>query len=191
PGNLYSEPQKIAVDPARADTIKLALTKQIPEEQLPGDTEYLKFVKFPSALLAKFHGRPMYLRAAILLPRDYDKEPNRRYPLRVHIGGYGTRYTRLKDTMERSSSFRNVWLADDTPRMIYLQLDGAGPYGDPYQVNSDNNGPYGDAVTQELIPYIEKAYRAVGQPHARFLDGASTGGWVSLGLQVFYPDYFN
>jgi S-formylglutathione hydrolase FrmB len=75
--------------------------------------------------------------------------------------------------------------------MIYVHLDGAGPYGDPYQVNSDNNGPYGDAVTQELIPYIEKAYRAVGQPHARFLDGASTGGWVSLGLQIFYPDYFN
>jgi S-formylglutathione hydrolase FrmB len=72
-----------------------------------------------------------------------------------------------------------------------LVLDGAGPYGDPYQVNSDNNGPYGDAVTQELIPYIERRFHCIGKPYARVLDGGSTGGWVSLALQVFYPDFFN
>ncbi len=49
----------------------------------------------------------------------------------------------------------------------------------------------GDAVTQELIPFIEKKYRGIGQGYARFTDGASTGGWVSFALQVFYPDFFN
>jgi hypothetical protein len=191
PGNLYSKPQRVFIDPARGETIKLELSQQVPAEQLPSDTDYVKFVKLPSNLLSKFHGRPMFLRAAVILPRDYEKEANRRYPLRVHIGGYGTRFTRVRATMEDGAAFRNTWLADDTPRMIYLQLDGAGPYGDPYQVNSDNNGPYGAAITQELIPYIEKTYRSVRQPQARFLDGASTGGWVSLALQVFYPDFFN
>src|SRR5205807_10194928 len=76
------------------------------------------------------------------------------------------------------------------PRMILLHLDGAGPLGDPYQVNSANNGPYGDAVTRELIPYVERTFRAVGKPEARFLEGGSTGGWVALALQVFYPDFF-
>jgi hypothetical protein len=75
--------------------------------------------------------------------------------------------------------------------MLLLHLDGAGPLGDPYQVNSANHGPYGDAVTQELIPYVEKKYRGVGKGSARVLDGASTGGWVSLALQIFYPDFFN
>ena len=93
--------------------------------------------------------------------------------------------------MAPSSEFRRMWLADDTPRMVYLQLDGDGPYGDPYQVNSDNNGPYGDAITQELIPHIEKKFRVIPQPYARVLDGESTGGWVSLALKVFYPDFFN
>jgi Putative esterase len=92
--------------------------------------------------------------------------------------------------MARGSGFRQTWMADATPRMILLFLDGAGPLGDPYQVNSANNGPYGDAVVRELIPYIEKQFRTVAQPHARFVDGASTGGWVSLALQVFYPDFF-
>ena len=75
--------------------------------------------------------------------------------------------------------------------MILLHLDGAGPYGDPHQVNSANNGPYGDAVTGELIPYVEQRFGAGGEPYARVLDGESTGGWVSLALQVFYPDFFN
>ena len=54
-----------------------------------------------------------------------------------------------------------------------------------------NHGPYGDAITQELIPYIEAKFRGIGQPYARMLDGGSTGGWVSFALQVFYPDFFN
>jgi dienelactone hydrolase len=82
-------------------------------------------------------------------------------------------------------------MADDAPRMILLHLDGDGPFGDSYQVNSANNGPFGDAITRELIPHVEKKIRAVGEPRARVLDGGSTGGWVALALQVFYPDFFN
>jgi hypothetical protein len=131
------------------------------------------------------------LRAGIILPRDFDKDAARRYPLRVQIGGYGARYTVVQQMMATGSGFRRTWLADDTPRMVLLQLDGDGPFGDCYQVNSDNNGPYGDAVTQELILYIEKKFRCIGEPSARVLTGGSTGGWVSLALQIFYPDFFN
>jgi photosystem II stability/assembly factor-like uncharacterized protein len=93
--------------------------------------------------------------------------------------------------MAPNSEFRRMWLADDTPRFIFLQLVGDGPYGDSYQVNSDNSGPYGDAITRELIPYVEKNFHALGEPYARVLDGGSTGGWVSLALKIFYPDFFN
>jgi hypothetical protein len=191
PGNLYSAPVTAKLDPAKGGTVKLELTKAIPSEEVPADTDEVKSIKFRSDLLSKFHGRPFYLRAGVILPRDFDKDKARRYPLRVHIGGYGTRYTEVRSMMSRQSGFRRVWLADDTPRMIFVHLDGAGPHGDPYQVNSDNNGPYGDAITQELIPYIEKKYRGIGEGYARVLDGASTGGWVSLALQVFYPEFFN
>jgi hypothetical protein len=190
PGNLYSAPSKVTLDPVKGGTVRLELTQQVPPEKLPADTPYVKYLKLKSELLSQFHGRPTYLRAAVILPRDYDREPARRYPLRVHIGGYGTRFTSAGRMMASNSSFRQNWLADDTPRMILLHLDGAGPYGDPYQVNSANNGPYGDALTRELIPYVEQRFRGLGRPSARVLDGASTGGWVSLALQVFYPDFF-
>jgi S-formylglutathione hydrolase FrmB len=190
-GNLYSDVQKIHLDPARGETVKLELNHRVPAEQLPADTELVKFIKIQSPLLSQFHGRPIFLRAGIVLPRDFDREPARKYPLWVRIGGWGTRYTFVQALMKKDSAFRALWMADGTPRMILLQLDGAGPYGDPYQVNSANNGPYGDAVTQELIPLIEKKFRGIGEPRARVLSGASTGGWVSLALQVFYPDFFN
>ncbi|HEY7426039.1 MAG TPA: alpha/beta hydrolase-fold protein [Gemmataceae bacterium] len=191
PGNLYSEPLAVKLDPQRGGTVKIELARQVPPQELPAEDEHVKYVKIRSELLSKFHGRPMYLRAGVILPRDYERQPERRYPLRVHIGGYGTRFTAVRAMMHEDSGFRKTWLADDTPRMILLHLDGAGPYGDPYQVNSENNGPYGDAVTRELIPYVEQKFRAIGRPYARVLDGASTGGWVSLALQIFYPDYFN
>jgi hypothetical protein len=191
PGNLYSAAQTLVIDPAKGGIVKLELTKAVPPEQLLADTEHVRYLKLRSEVLSQFHGRPIYLRAGLILPRDFTTEKDRRYPLRVHIGGYGSRFTGVGDMMNALSGFRKVWLADDTPRMLFLHLDGAGPFGDPYQVNSANNGPYGDAITRELIPYVEKHYRGIGEGTARFLDGGSTGGWVSLALQAFYPDFFN
>jgi hypothetical protein len=191
PGNLYSKARKVHLDPAQGSTVQLELTEKVPPEQLPPDTDFVKYVRIQSKLLSKFHGRPIYLRAGVILPRGFDSEPSKRYPLRVHIGGYGSMFTGAQRMMREGSAFRNTWLTDDTPRMVLLHLDGDGPYGDSYQVNSDNNGPYGDAITQELIPYVEQKFRCIAQPWARVLDGGSTGGWVSLALQVFYPDVFN
>ena len=191
PGSLYSEPMQVALEPAQNEPVRLTLSRRIPDEQLPPDEEYLRFIKIRSDLLTQFHGRPIYVRAGVILPPGFEQEPERRYPLRVHIGGYGSRYTRVGSMMRPGSPFRAAWLAADAPRMVLLHLDGAGPNGDPYQVNSANNGPYGDAVTQELIPYVEHEFRGIGEPHARVLDGGSTGGWVSLALQIFYPDFFN
>jgi len=162
----------------------------LPDDVPPPDTEQVRFLKLRSERLSQFWGRPMYLRAGIVLPRGWAEEPSRRYPLLIHIGGFGTRYDHVLEWMQPNASFRRQWNADDAPRFILLQLDGAGPLGDPYQVNSDNHGPYGDALTEELLPYVEAAYRCVGQPHARVLMGGSTGGWVSLALQVFYPGMF-
>jgi S-formylglutathione hydrolase FrmB len=181
PGNLYSAPRKVMLDAAKRETIKLTLTKQEPPEQLPPDTEAIKYLKFESKLLSQFHGRPMFLRAGVVLPPDFAKHPDRKYPLLVVIGGYGSRFTDAARWARRQADFP----------AIYLHLDGAGPFGDPYQVNSANNGPYGDAITQELIPHVEQKFRGIGQQYARFTTGTSTGGWVSFALQVFYPNFFN
>jgi hypothetical protein len=179
PGTLYSVPHRLLLDPVQPQTIRLELSRRVPNEAVPADTDRLRFIKLQSRLLTAFHGRPIFLRAGIRLPRRYAAYPHRRFPLRVHIGGFGSRYFEFPPDSPAG---------DD---MVLLVLDGIGPLGDPYQVDSANNGPYGRALTRELIPFVERHFRCIGKPYARVLDGNSTGGWVSLALQVFYPDYFN
>ncbi len=191
PGDLYSPVVNVELDPAVKNVVRLELSKTVPAEKLPADSELIKYLKIPSRLLSDFHKRPIYLRAGVILPRDFAREPDRRYPVLVHIGGYASRFSDVGEMMSAGSRFHSDWMDADSPPFILIHLDGAGPLGDPYQVDSDNHGPYGAAVTGELIPYVEEHFRGIGQGHARFLDGGSTGGWVALALQVFYPEFFN
>jgi hypothetical protein len=177
PGNRHCDPVTVKLDPAAGTVVDLTLNK-VYAERATRDTKTVKFLKLPSKLLSDFHGRPMEYRVGVVLPPNFDNEPDKKYALIVDIGGFGTRYT---------SAAR---MRPD-PRFVRIVPDGAGPFGDPYQVDSANNGPYGEALTKEVIPYIEKTFRCLGTPQSRFTTGGSTGGWVSLALQIFYPDYFN
>jgi hypothetical protein len=187
PGDLYSAVLTARIDPGVPGTIALTLDYAEPEESLPKDTAWVRYLKLPSAKLSAFHGRPMFVRVAVAPPRGFDAVPDRRYPTWVMIGGYGARFTELGSRFTPRSSFLRLWNADDTPRFLIVHLDGAGPLGDPYQVNSANHGPYGDALVEEVLPEVERRFRGNGR---RVLSGGSTGGWVSLALQVFYPDEF-
>jgi hypothetical protein len=93
---------------------------------------------------------------------------------------------------EYSYRFYQEWTSSDFPRMILIEIQHANPYyDDSYAVNSENLGPYGDAINYELIPYIEKTFRGIGEGWARFLYGGSTGGWEALATQIFYPGMYN
>jgi enterochelin esterase-like enzyme len=82
-------------------------------------------------------------------------------------------------------------MADDFPRVIAVTFQHPTPYfDDSYAVNSVNGGPYGNAIMNELIPELEKRYRTIKEPWARWLSGGSTGGWEALALQIFHPDFF-
>jgi S-formylglutathione hydrolase FrmB len=191
PGDFFSPVVEVQLDNNTAAPVRLELSRAVPDEKLPGDSALIKYLKIPSQLLSEFHGRPIYLRAGVILPREFARHPDRKYPLLVHIGGYASRFSDVAQMMSPGSSFHADWMAEDSPEMILVHLDGAGPLGDPYQIDSANHGPFGAAVTRELLPYVEQHFRGIGRAHARFLDGGSTGGWVALALQVFYPDYFN
>ena len=197
PGNMFSDVQKMHIDPQSASNeVSISLNHIIPEET-PKDSEFLKFIKIKSDLLSTFHGKPFYLRAGVILPRNFYKNPRSSFPLWLHIGGGGDKYTTTAFMMQPESGyweipdFSDAWNSEDAPQMIFVHLDNRGPYGCPYFVNSENNGPYGDAIVKELIPYIESHFRGKGDPLGRFVEGRSTGGWSALALQIFYPDFFN
>ena len=186
PGNLYSEPQRVHID-AATETIKLSATNRIPAVQVPADTPWVKRFKIQSALLTKFWGRPIYLGATVLLPRDYDTSTTK-YPVLYRQGHFGLG---APLGFQDGNEIATEWNRDDFPRMLVVTLQHPAPYfDDSYGVNSPNLGPYGDAIMQELIPEVEKRFRAIGEPWARITDGGSTGGWISLAHQIFYPDFY-
>lgn len=187
-GSWLSEPVTVNW-PEDRGTLDLSLSRYIPDE-LPRERPNVRFVRIRSELLSEFHGRDIFLRAGVILPSDW-QDSGREYPVRYNIGGYGARYDRALGLMAPGSQFRNDWYDPANPKFIMVTLDGTAPFGDSYQTNSRNNGPYGDALVQELIPHIEEEFPAIGEPEARFLDGGSTGGWSSLAVQIFYPERFN
>lgn len=187
PGNLYSD--AIDVHLQQNQTIEIQLNKIISPAKL-AENEYLKEVNLKSKILSDWWGKDMYVKAAVLLPKSFYKNPRKKYPVRYNIAGYGGRYTRANHYAE-NKTFMEWYLSDEGPEMITVFLDGEGPFGDSYQLDSENSGPYGTSLTKELIPLIENEYRGTGTPESRYLDGCSTGGWVSLALQLFYPDFFN
>jgi hypothetical protein len=202
PGNLYSKPLKMHLDPQSAEPIRISLTEKIadaPAEE--PDNKWVKHIKIRSELLSRFWGRPVYLGAVLLLPDGWDAHPQAHYPLIVaqdhfHRGLPGILAFRTEpagaQTQQPAYKFFQDWTAGRVPRVIILSIQHANPYfDDSYAVNSANIGPYGDAIIQELIPYVEQKFRAIGQGWARAVYGGSTGGWEALGSQVLYPDFYN
>jgi hypothetical protein len=205
PGNLYSEPRRVWIDPAAGGTVPISLDKEIPALPYPKDTPFVKYVRIESKLLSEFWGRKFELGAFVLLPDGFDAHPDAHYPIVVNPAHFPTGLTAFstavpdptakgnqKTIEEYAYRFYKEWRSGTLPRMLVMAIQHPTPYyDDSYGVNSVNNGPYGDAITQELIPYIEKKFRGVGQPWARALTGCSTGGWEALGMQVMYPDFYN
>ncbi len=189
PGNLYSAPQKIALDATKGYTIKIVCDKKIPPIAPIADSQYVKRIKIQSAILTKFWGRPIYLGATLLLPRDYDKT-SIQYPV-LYEQGHFSLAAPMRFEGGNDTTFHDEWLKDNFPRMLVVTMQHPNPYfDDSYAVNSVNVGPYGDAIMNELIPEIEKRFRVIRQPWARLLSGGSTGGWESLALQIYHPDFF-
>ncbi len=164
PGNAYSQPMKVRLE-KKWGKIYIDLTEVIPPIQplLPGevldqgnprDTAWVKFVKIRSEAASAFWGRDMYVGANILLPKGYDENPDLYYPVIYNQGHFPG--ANAPFGFREGNAFYNYWVADDTPRFIAVTFRDATPFYDTsYGVDSANVGPYGQAIVNELIPYIE------------------------------------
>ena len=215
PGNLYSSPQWVRIDATSAAPVQLVLEREIPPIPDPPETKYVKHVRIKSERLSRFWGRDMYLGAHVLLPEGFDSHPNARYPLVINHGHFPYNFGNWRETapdpnltpdyserfrlrgynriqQEHAWQFYRDWTGPNFPRVLLIEIQHPTPYyDDSYAVNSANNGPYGDAIQYELLPFIEQKFRGLGQGWARFTYGGSTGGWEAMAVQMFYPEEYN
>jgi hypothetical protein len=207
PGNLYSKVQHIHLD--RAGTVPVLLSAVIQPIEPPADTRWVKHIRVQSKLLTRFWGRPIVLGAVVLLPRDYAANPTTHYPVIYyqpeHFRSFppfafstdatpedaATRNDHESEGIESGYEFYQAWQSDGFPQMVAVSVQTPTPLSDwSGGVDSANNGPYGEAITTELIPAVETQFRIIRQPYARVLTGKDSGGRAALALQVHHADFF-
>jgi S-formylglutathione hydrolase FrmB len=189
PGNLYSSVVKCELPISTEETIELVTDHVIEERMPPADTDRVKLVEIRSKLLSDFYGRDFKLRAGVVLPEDYNEKTEKQYPTLYSVPGFGGDHTSAW-WMARSLRGRNSQQEAVSLQMLRVYLDPKVPHGHSVFADSANNGPCGKALITELIPEIEKRFRAIPHAYGRFVTGHSSGGWSSLWLQVTYPDFF-
>ncbi|GAB5413826.1 MAG: hypothetical protein Cons2KO_14290 [Congregibacter sp.] len=214
PGNYYSQPMKIEI-PEAGGEFTVVMDQSIDPIEPPQDTEFIKHVRMRSELLSEFWGEDVYLGANVLLPKDFAKHPEARFPLMVFHGHFPRTIGDFRTTppdpdmepvysarfdidgyniIQEQEAYNNYlkWISDDFPRFLVIEIQHPTPYyDDSYAVNTASQGPYGDAINNELIPFIEEQFQGIGEGWARFTYGGSTGGWEAMATQIFYPDMFN
>jgi len=183
PGNGYSDTESFEHDPGQPPTVRLKIESKLPLPKLRERADR-KYVRVRSKLLSDFCGRDVYMQAAVKLPRAYLIDETRKFPTLYMIPGFGASLAQAMYLL-RDDRFEKAG-AD----IVLVYLDPDCPTGHHVFADSANNGPWGAALTTELIPQFERDFRLIPRAEARFVTGHSSGGWSSLWLQVTYPEVF-
>ncbi len=180
-GDVHSGAKLVRFDPKSEAKVLFEVADVHVEPPMPTSARAKLFEK-KSELLSKFYGRDVVQKAGVFIPKDFDKNPDKSYPVVVFIGGFGSTHYSL-------GNMARTFPADFLTNIIFIVPDPSTYYGHSVFADSENNGPRGRALVEEMLPAIEKEYRGKGPEH-RYVTGISSGGWSSLWLQITYPDQF-
>jgi len=199
-GDLVSEVVPVHLPATSAPVLKLtravptsdpwALSAQTPaavRQWLPQARAHTQAINFTSPALSAFWGHPITMRGRVLLPPGYDAHATTRYPTVYYTHGYSGNNDRMVPVL---ASVYAAMSKGQMPPMIWVFLDESGYTGTVEFADSVNNGPWGKALTAELIPALEAKYHMDATANGRFLNGHSSGGWATLWLQTTYPSMF-
>ncbi len=179
-GNLFSEPVKAQLAPGKQITLTLVNTTA--DRAFPKDAVGAEEFAIRSDLLSKFYGRDITIRAGVRFPRNF--RPGRKYPVVYEVPGFGG------DHASAARPSRNPQARELEENAFHIVLDPSSPTGHSLFLDSDNNGPRGKALTEELIPALEAKFPLVTTKQGRLLRGHSSGGWSTLWLATEYPEVF-
>ena len=183
PGDVYSEARWENIDGANAVPKPFRLDRVV-EARPFKESDQVKLVEIESKLLSRFHNRPVTMRAAVVLPKDWTNDSKVRYPVLYWGTGFGGGLR----SAHMLAGFHNV--SENAPSVMIVVPDATCHYGHSVFADSETNGPWGAALINELIPAVEKRFHGAQSGEHRYVAGVSSGGWSSLWLQITYPDSF-
>lgn len=147
-------------------------------------------VDVTSPSLTAFYGTSTQFHATVLLPDDYYKQPNRRFPVVYVVPAFFGPY-KIDYDFERSWQRPQRDLGVE---FIVVILQGMvvvnGEEMHHQFADSLNDGPWDTALNLEFIPGTDRHFRTIPDAGHRFLFGHSSGGWTVLWQQIEHPDTY-
>jgi S-formylglutathione hydrolase FrmB len=147
---------------------------------MPSTESGIEYKSLQSAALGKD------LKYAVMLPPSYKTDAKRRYPVLYFLHGM---FGNEGEFERRGVAAKIASLRDQGLIGEFIIVAPAG--GNSFYLNAKNGVRYEDAVIQDLIPHIEKTYRATGTREGRAIQGISMGGWGALMLAFKHPEMFS
>ncbi len=123
----------------------------------------------------------------IYLPPDYQRSPQKRFPVLYMLHGAGGNYTEWADSFLPEQADRLIVARVIPPIIVVMPDDG----GQTYWANWSDDGPrWGDYLTEDIVSTIDQRYRTLANPQSRAIGGLSMGGLGALNLAFQHPDVF-
>jgi putative tributyrin esterase len=143
----------------------------------------------------------------VYLPRSYDSDTTRRFPVAIYLHGlYGRetdwlRHGRMRETMDPLTQ-------GGLPEMIVVMPDGDDGWWTTWhtladvaacrRARRDENADtycvpwpkYDDYVARDLVAHVDSMYRTLAFRQARAIAGLSMGGYGAITLAARYPEVF-
>lgn len=142
---------------------------------------------------SKAMGAPRHY--GIILPPDYDKQPERHYPVIFLLHGGHDDERAFYDKYAITSVLEQLYRSSQLPPSILVSPDGSdnrgsSPFWDP-QYYDGPNGNIGTLIGSELPQVIKSRYRTLDDPKFWAMGGVSSGGWGAYNIGLRHLNNFN
>jgi S-formylglutathione hydrolase FrmB len=125
----------------------------------------------------------------VILPPGYSVDNNLYYPVIYFLHGMISNHLSYGQLI---TELNNLYITSDFSKYIVVKPDGStGPYFGSFYTNSELYGNFEDYIINDVIDYIEAAYRVKPGKENRFIAGHSMGGYGAMKLALKYPDKFS
>jgi enterochelin esterase family protein len=187
------DPSNSAVKPMRSPTtsiLEIPGAPALPHEFTDVPHGAIRVHAYRSKSLDKKRGLYVYT------PPDYDRSPNKRYPVLYLFHGSGDNEATWTVLGRSNLILDNLIAAGKAKPMVIVMTDGhAAPPQPPPAAGAPatpnrNTEAFQRDLLEDVMPFVEANYRVQTSPQGRAIVGLSMGGGQSLTIGLTHPNLF-
>lgn len=129
----------------------------------------------------------------VYLPPGYDEDSETRYPVIYVLTGFMGRGQSLLNVQAFEPNIAermDLLIRGGMPPAILVMPDCFTSLGGSQYLNSSATGNYESYLVDEIVPYVDSAYRTIPKPESRGVMGKSSGGYGAIVHGMTHPEVF-